>query len=258
MGSDTPTAAELIRLLRIRYKIPEWVLVEEVADGTGWSSSRRADGVAVGCWPSRGLEVHGFEVKVTRSDWLSELRAPEKAAAVAPFCHRWWIVAPSGIVKKGELPAGWGLITAKNKRMRYAVQAALREAELMPPTMLASLLRTAVQNERKAATELAYERFQEGVRIGQERTVSLVTGDEAAARHAQLLARVQRFERRTGLPLERMPYGMTRAVELILNIRHKLRPGTLDNALKQARQAVRALGQLQKALEEINDPAKEA
>jgi len=29
-------------------------------------------------WPSGGLEIHGHEVKVSRSDWLRELKEPEK------------------------------------------------------------------------------------------------------------------------------------------------------------------------------------
>ncbi len=59
-------------------------------------------------YPSRGLEINGFEVKGSRQDWIKELKSPEKSAPVQRFCDRWWIVAPAGIIQPGELPPTWG------------------------------------------------------------------------------------------------------------------------------------------------------
>ena len=44
-------------------------------------------------WPSRGLYLHGFEIKVHRNDWLRELKNPAKAEEIAGYCHFWWVVA---------------------------------------------------------------------------------------------------------------------------------------------------------------------
>jgi len=109
--------------LATRYMLPEWVLVPQVRDGTGFSSSRTADAVAMNCYPSKGLEIHGFEFKTARSDWLRELRDGSKAETVAQHCNRWWIVATEGVVVRAELPTAWGLIVAKDGAIRTLVAA---------------------------------------------------------------------------------------------------------------------------------------
>lgn len=91
--------------LRKKYTLPEFVLMEEVRDAAGYNSRRSADGIAMSMWPSRGLEIHNFEIKASRSDWLRELKDPAKADAIANFCDKWWIVAAPGVVKEGELPS---------------------------------------------------------------------------------------------------------------------------------------------------------
>ncbi len=68
----------------------------------------------------------GHEVKVSRSDWLSELRDPSKADRIKQFCHHWYLVVPdSSIVKTGELPEGWGLMTQSVSGLRVKVRAPL-------------------------------------------------------------------------------------------------------------------------------------
>ena len=119
-------------LLRERYSVDEWVLAFEVAPETG-GGTRRADAVAMNMWRSRGHAIHGFEFKVSRSDWLRELRDPSKADAVAQYCDCWWLVIDGdNIIKDDELPEGWGLIAVvrdKNhasKGLRVKVKAARR------------------------------------------------------------------------------------------------------------------------------------
>lgn len=109
------TSADILTALRIRYYPPQWYLLSEVANGTGYKDKARetyADGVAINAYQTGkyGKEVHGFEIKVTRSDWQNELKDLEKSAEVRKFCDRWYVVAPEYIVKKDELPEGWGLI----------------------------------------------------------------------------------------------------------------------------------------------------
>lgn len=66
--------------------------------------------------------VHGFEVKVSRSDWLRELRTGGlKSEAWRSVCHYWWVVAPPGVVREGELPDGWGLLVG-SERLRAVVK----------------------------------------------------------------------------------------------------------------------------------------
>lgn len=99
------TAAAVLDLLRKRYEPPAWAFLEQVRNSTGWKRTERyADAVAMSLWPSRGLEVHGFEIKVSRSDVLKELRDPEKAAPIMRFCDRWWLVlGDKDLIQPGEL-----------------------------------------------------------------------------------------------------------------------------------------------------------
>lgn len=52
-----------------RWRSPEWAIMWEVGEGTGAASGRYADAVMMSLWPSRGLELHGVEIKVSKSDW---------------------------------------------------------------------------------------------------------------------------------------------------------------------------------------------
>ncbi len=136
--------ADVKAALRARFLPPEWSLFFEVGDQTGTAQSRWADAVAMNMYPSRGLEIHGFEVKVSRSDWLRELKDPSKSAAVQRYCDRWWVVCPDGIIKPGELPATWGHYQANpNRTIRQVVAAPKLEAEPVTKSFMAALMRRA-------------------------------------------------------------------------------------------------------------------
>lgn len=96
-----------------------WIIAEHVRVRAGFAGygdmqhgrMRTADALAIDTWQSKGMELHGFEVKCTRSDWLTELKQPEKSAPFRDVCDRWWLViADAAMVKPGELPDGWGLM----------------------------------------------------------------------------------------------------------------------------------------------------
>lgn len=102
------------------------VLAEVPAPGT---SGRRIDALAIGLTRARaGLD--GFEIKVSRSDWLHELDQARKADAWFGHTHRWWVVAPSTtIVRSEELPEGWGLMVPdprSARRLKVVTKAATR------------------------------------------------------------------------------------------------------------------------------------
>src|SRR5438128_1984050 len=103
--------AETTRKLAELFAAPEYALLYEVAKGTGSYGGRYADAVAMSLYPSRGLYLSGFEVKTSRSDWLSEMKNPKKADDIGKYCDFWYLVVGSNsIVKPGELPLTWGLI----------------------------------------------------------------------------------------------------------------------------------------------------
>lgn len=95
--------SEVIAALRQRHphKDGRWATVVEFD---------RIDFLAVACWQSDSYVVHGYEIKVSRSDWLRELKSPRKADMSMGRCDHWWLAAPAGILKPGELPEGWGYV----------------------------------------------------------------------------------------------------------------------------------------------------
>ncbi len=135
------TANEVLTALRVTHAAPEWVFLADVANGTGMHARRRADAIAMNLWPSRGLEVKGFEIKVSRGDLKRELAEPEKADAVARYCDTWWIAAPKGLVQAGDLPLSWGLVEVTEKGARTTKAADRQEAAPLTRHFVAALAR---------------------------------------------------------------------------------------------------------------------
>lgn len=135
---------------------PKYVVLPHVRNAAGFDASRTADVIVMGLWPSEGLPIHGIEVKVLRSDWLREMKNPQKAAGWHPIVDYWWVAASSpAIVAAAELPTTTGLMVLHGNTMRIAVSPKrLREEHsgeripVLPPGLgrsaLASLLRAAV------------------------------------------------------------------------------------------------------------------
>ena len=97
-------------------------------------------------WPSKGLLLHGHEVKVSRSDWLRELKEPEKAAEFMPYMNCWWlVVSDPRIVRPGELPDDWGLLAMRGGLLAVQKPAPKREAKPLTRRRLAALLRAVAQ-----------------------------------------------------------------------------------------------------------------
>lgn len=137
----------LAGLIAQSYPAPEWATFFEVSNTVGFGTSRRADAIALGIWPSRGNKVIGFEFKEDRRDWLRELKNPAKAETIAAHCDEWWlVVGAEGIAKIVELPAAWGLKVASKDRSRLlsvkpAVPFPDRNTAVMSRTFVAAMLR---------------------------------------------------------------------------------------------------------------------
>lgn len=136
------TAADLWGLLKTRYGGDEWVIVSEVRNRAGYDAARTADAVAMNMWPSRGLRLHGFEIKVSRSDWLRELKDPGKADVFNGLVDFWWlVVSDAAIVHDDELPESWGLLAPKGTGLGVVTQATKHEGVIVTRGFLAAMLR---------------------------------------------------------------------------------------------------------------------
>ena len=162
---------DLLDLLLDRYTAmrpgtiaDRWVRAEHVSVSLGLTRDRVADFIAVDKYPSNGLAIHGHEVKVSRADWLAELRDPSKAAAFTPYMHYWWlVVSDPAIVRAGELPDGWGLLTPGKAGLRARVKATRRAAGPLPAELSVSLMSAAARTAsreplRRDATIARFDR----------------------------------------------------------------------------------------------------
>lgn len=216
----TVRAEHLLAALRERYGGREWVLLRQVAEAAGVYSGRMADAVAMNLWPSRGLELHGFELKVGRRDWLRELKDPAKAEAICQFCDRWWIVAPRDVVQPDELPGTWGLLVAHGRHLRCQVQAPrLKPLDIDRP-FLAALLRRAAASCEVGREYMGVEHrvYQRGRRDGEReaaREVAHAKSVEAACEESRIA-----FEAASGLVISTWNAGQIgEAVAVIRSLR---------------------------------------
>jgi hypothetical protein len=191
--SDMRTA-DVNAALRARFCAPEWALFFEVGDATGAQHRRWADAVAMNMYPSRGTEIHGFEVKVSRSDWTKELKTPEKSGPVQQYCDRWWIVTPAGIVKDGELPPTWGHYEVSSGGKIVQKVAA---PKLVSRAFVASMLRRASGADAETVNALVHKQVEEA-RAHDRKHVDREV-ESRTREHENLRKQVKEFEESSGL-----------------------------------------------------------
>jgi hypothetical protein len=66
------------------------------------------------------------EIKVRRSDLLSDLRQPNKGAAYAALASQCWYVLRAGIAEPGEIPEAFGVMLAHDSHLEVARPAPRR------------------------------------------------------------------------------------------------------------------------------------
>jgi len=142
------TERSMLDLLLARYNAERpgtiadrWVRAEHVRNTQrlGYQLTSIADFIAIDKYGTTQA-MHGHEVKVSRSDWLTELRNPDKAERVKRYCDYWYLVIPdAAMVKPGELPDDWGLIVKAGSRLRIKVKAPRLEPVPTPLDFIAGL-----------------------------------------------------------------------------------------------------------------------
>jgi len=222
--------------MRERYKAPEYALMFEVGNATGHHTRRHADAVAMSLWPSRGLEIMGFEFKSYRNDWLRELKNPAKAEEIARFCDRWFVVATQNVVKPEEVPAGWGLLELAPPRKQGTLGAA-PEAE---PVRTLRLVKDAPRRDEAQPISRAFvaAMLRRASEADEELLRAAVTRETAVIRRQavddakkgagramsdldELKKRVEEFENASGISIGRYTGNTTAigaAVKLVLEI----------------------------------------
>lgn len=192
---------EVVAALRKQLCAPEWAFFQEVSNGTGArGGAAYADVVAMSLYPSRGLHLHGMEVKVSRGDWQRERSKPNKAEIIAEYCDFWWLVTGPGVVHDvGEIPHGWGWKLFDGGKIVTKKQPERLTPKDMDRVFLAALLRRAsevgdafIRQVVEARTEAARTAFQESADREIERSTQ---------RHKELIEKVRVFEEVSGISL---------------------------------------------------------
>lgn len=162
------TEAEMVALLKKRYSgassagLPRYITAPQVPIFTD-GAHRRIDFIAVDSTTEEVMlpadtaytrlppPVHGFEVKVSRADWLTEHRTGgKKSEPWRGHCHYWWLVVPNQkVIKPGELPAGWGLLVGENQLR--AVVKPVRSLNTQPLDM--ELMRTIARHSQRKTND---------------------------------------------------------------------------------------------------------
>lgn len=201
------TESKLFALLERRLPRPEWALFPQLRNGTGFAASRTLDALALNTYPSRGLEVHGFEMKCFRGDWLKELKNPDKAEHNVAYCDRWWIVAADKeVCPKEELPPTWGLLIPRGANLIAVVQAPKLQPKALDRAWIASILRNASEWTRPKAHEVEARKLarSEGIKEGKESAES--EANLAKSELETLKKRVAAFEAESGVTIDRWDY----------------------------------------------------
>ena len=199
------STVSLRTLLRRRYSVAdgEWIIMEEVAAkpaGGGF-----ADAVAMNTWRSRGYAVHGFELKISRGDWLRELKNPGKAEPVFRYCDRWYLVSEPNVVKPGELPATWGHLERRGGSLHVATEAPKLQPEVVSREFFASMMRRAhsdlislADRRHRDALEALRRQHREDTDRRIAEGIARGTGELEALR-----GQIAKFTEETGLSFER-------------------------------------------------------
>jgi hypothetical protein len=205
---------DLLGALRERYAAPQYALFDEVFSSVG--GGQRADAIAVAMWRSRGLAIHGFEIKVSRSDWLRELKNPKKAEHIFRYCDYWWLVVndEKRIALPEEIPAPWGVLAPQGDCLRQVRAATKLQPDPLDRPFLCSLLRT--HYDREGYSPVLQEEFERGHKSGMDQCAASHKYQEQ--RIADLEAAIKEFEAKSGLVFNKWDAGrIGEAVQVVLN-----------------------------------------
>lgn len=242
------TELEIIDLLRTKHQPPEWLFVDHVKNAAGFGARRALDALAFNTFGSRGYAFVGYEVKCSRSDFLRELKDPEKSEAVGMFCDRFSIVAShSCLAAPEEMPLGWGLYVVNSKGTGLLTKKKPAERPHVMPIdrpFLAAIVRRLQKQDREDFDAFAESRsagFREG-RKSAEHTVELHKNEVD-----RLRGLVEEFEKASGVRV-RTYNGpeIGAAVRLLMN-------GSNSDMARQARNLIEAIDKSRVAAQQALD-----
>jgi hypothetical protein len=144
----------LVALNKAHSKDSGWVFLGELKEGKGegFGTDQRIDAWAIQCHKHKAVDnlMRAFEIKITRADFLSEIRNPDKRAFAYSVSHEFYFVAPTGIIPPATLSPDDGLIeyNPETKAMKIVKIPTVRGLNPARWSFVALALRAAAMNQQ--------------------------------------------------------------------------------------------------------------
>jgi hypothetical protein len=244
------SAADIKAALLKHYAPPSHRVFFEVSNDTGARSKRWIDALAVGIWPSTGHEIVGIEIKISRGDWLREMKQPAKAQELMRFCTRWYLACPAGMIKADELPATWGMLAYKDGAMRQAVVGKLLDPEPITPGFMMAVVRHSNGVDRDLVESIVRERLVEREKEIAKRYAYEEQRRRAAeqSRREDAIVVAERLVEMTGEEVNRWefdPVALAAAYKLMKSTGLHKEYGAVTHSIDSMERAIAALKKIQ-------------
>lgn len=221
--SQKVTAEHIKKAIENKFCRPEWATFFEVGNGTGGNLRRWADAISMNMFPSRGLAIVGFEIKVARNDLQKELENPQKAEEIGKYCDQWFLVVPKGLIKEMDIiPMSWGVMEYSDGSLRQTKKPQQLNPQPVTKQFVAALLRRADESKNKEFANAVQEKVNKqiaGIREFHEQELTRAR-NEVSERTKRLMEQVRQFEQASGIMIDQYTDGkkLGEAVVLINKI----------------------------------------
>lgn len=110
------TATTLLDVVEacLHARSSEWIFLRELRVGTGFqgSAAQRLDAFALNCLAHTSMKRICYEVKISRADFLIEVKQPLKRRIGLRYSNEFYFVTPPGLLHTSEVPVECGLLEA--------------------------------------------------------------------------------------------------------------------------------------------------
>lgn len=170
-------AQDIIDALREKHNVNygrEWAFFDELRVGTGYrkydskkggyesfNPEQRIDAWAINLYPSNNFERVAYEIKVSRSDYLNEIKNSDKRRQALELSNRFYFITPQGLLNKDEIPNECGLMEVDvDSNIKTIKKAPHRETDGLVWQFLCSIARRAdvAEGAVKLLKQEKYER----------------------------------------------------------------------------------------------------
>jgi hypothetical protein len=127
----------ILSVLKSIHDPQKYAFFEElrIGGGFGKDSEQRFDAWSICYYPSKRNVTTCFEIKISKSDFMHEIKNPKKRRAGLRLANEFYFVTPEDLLKVTDIPVECGLIEiTQSGKAKTVIKAPFRDIE--PPTWL--------------------------------------------------------------------------------------------------------------------------